>query len=732
MHGFPKRAPAPTVWSMRTLIPTWSTAAALRSVRVAVVVAGLFAFTSQVVGNVPMAIFAAFGSFATLLFASFGGTRRDKLVAHTILAVAGSVLIIIGTAASFNTAVVAAVTVPVAFCVLFSGIVGPNAASGAVAALVAYVLPATSRAGFSVVPDRLAGWWLASACGTLAVLLLSPRPGGDRLRASAANSAFALADQLDGALARKCTRRDSDAAVAAEHTLMNAFDSAPYRPTGLAVPDQALANLVVSLEWCTTALTDAFREGTDLTLAPESERHLFAKSGAVLRKTARLLGGEDVPGLVDDIGELESSVDAVGRAVLDGGVLAGDAEEVARISFHARLVAVAAISCATDALVATRHATPAIVSAELSRWRGGLDAPRSSGPRVVAFDSVRWLVSGNASLRSVCFLNSARAALAVAAAVAVADVANVQNGFWVVLGTISVLRTNATSTEATALRALGGTVIGFFIGAGLIIAIGSHTAALWIALPIAVLIAGYAPGTLPFAIGQAFFTVTIFILFNILVPVGWKVGVVRLEDVAIGAAVSAAVGAFFWPRGASKVVADDLADAFHRGGVYLAQATAWALATRPGLPESGAATVLAGSRLDDAMRGLMAEQGSKKVPKEQIWRLVSGTRRLRLTAQSLTASARPETPPMGSKSLVQESVRLAGLCDDLARRLSRTSSRVARELATLPAPVRETSHDPNSYALWVREHLVQAQRDLATMVEPVTIVAERWAQPWWR
>ena len=184
---------------------------------------------------------------------------------------------------------------------------------------------------------------------------------------------------------------------------------------------------------------------------------LPAESAAVLRKSARLLGGEDVPGLVDDIDELESSVDSAGRAVLDGGAPAEDGtEEAARISFHARLVAVAAISSATDALVATRQATPAIVSAELSRWRGGLDTASSSGPRVVALDSARRLVSGHASLRSVWFLNSARAALAVAVAVAIADVTNVQHGFWVVLGTISVLRTNAAATGATAVRALAG------------------------------------------------------------------------------------------------------------------------------------------------------------------------------------------------------------------------------------------------------------------------------------
>ena len=258
-------------------------------------------------------------------------------------------------------------------------------------------------------------------------------------------------------------------------------------------------------------------------------------------------------------------------------------------------------------------------------------------------------------------------------AVAVADVTNVQHGFWVVLGTVSVLRTNAASTGATALRALGGTVVGFFIGAGLILAIGSDTTALWVALPIAVLVASYAPGTFPFAIGQAFFTVTISILFNILVPVGWKVGVVRLEDVAIGAGVSAIVGAFFWPRGASKIVGDDLADAFHRGGLYLVQATAWALGIRPELPDAGAGTILAGGRLDDAIRAFMAEQGSKKVPKDQIWRLVGGARRLRLTALSLTVTPRPEpSPGVAPHVLVEESVRLAGLCDALAGRLSRT------------------------------------------------------------
>ena len=79
-------------------------------------------------------------------------------------------------------------------------------------------------------------------------------------------------------------------------------------------------------------------------------------------------------------------------------------------------------------------------------------------------------------------------------------------------------------------------------------------------------------------------------------------------------------------------------------------------------------------------------------------RLVGGMRRLRLTGPSLTATAQPETPPPASQSLVEEPVRLAGLCDDLAWRLARTSSTVAQELATLPAPVGATPYDDNSYA----------------------------------
>ena len=144
----------------------------------------MFAFALEVLGNIQMATFAAFGGFATLVLVSFGGSRRDKLAAHVALAVAGSVLLTIGTAVTSSTALAAIVTLPVAFVVFFAGVAGPNAAAAVNGALLAYVLPAASPGTLSMVPDRLAGWWLASVAGTAAVLVLSPSTRGDRLRAA--------------------------------------------------------------------------------------------------------------------------------------------------------------------------------------------------------------------------------------------------------------------------------------------------------------------------------------------------------------------------------------------------------------------------------------------------------------------------------------------------------------------------------------------------------------------
>jgi uncharacterized membrane protein YccC len=666
-------------------LPSWSEPAAMRALRAVLVIPSLFALTYEGIGNLQMALFAAFGGFATLVMASFGGSRRDKIVAHLGLAVTGSIALIIGTAVSGIDWLAVLVTIPVTFGIFFAGVAGPNAASGVTAALLAYVLPVATPGTMGMIPDRLAGWWLASVVGTAAVLLISPPSPGDRLRAAAAGSARTLAAQLEASARGTATTADHDAYLAAKHELLNAFASTPYRPTGLATADQGLASVVQILEWCTALIADATDGHPNLDRAAPCDRELAIASAAVLRQVGDLVADQDGSAPRPDAAGLDRLREASAAYHRRGdGEVSGDhdsVEIVARHAFHAQVIALAVRALVADALVATRRADPETVAAQRRGWYGAQPEGTEAERRAAALSGAIGVMARHASLRSVWFLNSLRGSLALALAVLVADLASVQHGFWVVLGTLSVLRTSATSTGSTALRALGGTVIGFAVGALLLLGIGTSTGALWAALPIAIAVAAYAPGTLPFVFGQAAFTVVVVVLFNLLVPVGWTVGLLRIQDVAIGCAVSLVVGVLFWPRGASSVVGDDLADAFRRDAAYLTQSVDWALGTRHDPPDTGAAAVTAATRLDEALRAFLAEQGAKRLSKQDLWTLVMATMRVRLTAYSLAGRQAPENARHHHRGLAYARATLAQAAADLAGFYERVAVLVGRPAA---------------------------------------------------
>jgi uncharacterized membrane protein YccC len=718
--------PGSTPW-----LPVWSSAAASRGLRAMVIMPGLFAFTFEVIGNVQMATFAAFGSFATLVLANFGGTPRDQLIAHTGLALVGTVLITIGTAVNTSVALAAIVTVPVTFVVFFGGILGPNAAAGVTAALLPYVLPAASPGTISMVPDRLAGWWLASVVGTAAVIAMS-RPGpGDRLRTAAAKLAGELADELDAIVRGDATEDKLNACIDSEHDLMTVFTASPFRPTGLATSDQALANAVELLEWCTSLIADSVRERNDLSGAPEIERELLAAAADVMRAAGTLLAGGSAEPDLERLEELR--MQSIGRLHRLPSA-ADDFREQAQISFHAHAISITALAIGADAEIAARVANADRIAEEGSRWFGGTTFDPATSRRQAA-SNLAGLAIRNASLRSVWFINSLRGSLALAAAVAVADLSSVQHGFWVVLGTLSVLRTNAAATGATALRALLGTLGGFVIGAAVITAIGTGSSVLWAVLPIAVFVAAYSPGTAPFAVGQAAFTVTIAVLFNLLLPVGPDVVVVRIEDVAIGCAVSLAVGLLFWPRGVSSVVGDDLADAFRSGAAYLTQAIEWAAGIRRQPPDGSLEAVTAGQRLDDALRGLMAEQGTKLVSIEQLWHLVGGSLRLRLTAHAVAGHPRHEIeePDAAIEVLDHRTAILRAWYDRLAAQVDRPRG---HGIDMLTPPTFSPDGNPrlalSPHLVWLCEHLTHLTEHLGELVAPAEKIAEIRRRPWWR
>ena len=566
---------------------------------------------------------------------------------------------------------------------------------------------------------------------------------------------------------------------------MTAFAGTPYRPVGLATADQGMASVVQLLEWCTALVADATDGHPNLDQAAQPDRDLLGQAAAVLGQTGDLLAGTSQrPPDTDALERQREAAAAYHRSAVDmegeGEVGGGSVEIIARHAFHAQAICLVVRNIVADALIATRRADPETIATRRLGWYGVQPEGTVAERRAASIAGAMGVLTRHASFRSVWFLNSLRGSLALAAAVLVADLSSVQHGFWVVLGTLSVLRTNAASTESTALRALGGTVLGFVLGALLLLGIGTSTPALWAALPIAVAVAAYAPGALPFTFGQAAFTVVVLVLFNLLAPAGWRVGLLRVEDVAIGCLVSLVVGVLFWPRGAASVVGDDLADAFRRGAAYLTQAVDWALGTRDEPPEAGAAAVTAGIRLDEALRGFLAEQGAKRVSKEDLWMLVMASMRLRLTAYSLAGLRAPEHlrhKPHGTgyarTALTRATADLADFYERVAMLVGRpvtgqvllpvkvppfsglngttpgASSRAAGDgedsgVAVLAGSgdadgleeagdlvrVITTPHHP--HLLWVHEHLQHLSSHAAAIAAPASHVAEQRRVPWWR
>ncbi|HVT00110.1 MAG TPA: FUSC family protein, partial [Solirubrobacterales bacterium] len=285
----------------------------------------------------------------------------------------------------------------------------------------------------------------------------------------------------------------------------------------------------------------------------------------------------------------------------------------------------------------------------------GGTAPREPtlAPTRTGLREGRRIVGSHRSMGSVWLRNSLRGAAGLALAVLVARVTDAQNGFWVVLGTISVLRSSALATGTTVVEAIAGTVIGIVVGGLIVVALGSAPGPLWAVLPFAVLLGAYSPRAISFTAGQAGFTIVVVVLFNLLDPVGWSVGVVRIEDVAMGCAVSLVTGFLLWPRGAAAVLRESIGGAYETAARYLDQTIATMLGAARAAPLEPVAVAAseAALRLDETVREYLAESGSARHDIDALARLVGGATRVRRVARLLhDASGLAPLAPLDSQA----------------------------------------------------------------------------------
>jgi uncharacterized membrane protein YccC len=618
-----------------------------------------FAVGDKLIANPMLATFAAFGSFAMLLLVGFGGPLRSRLQAQCALAVAGCVLVCIGTLASQNVWLATLATVLIGFVVIFAGVVSSVLAEATTSLLLAFVLPVTIAAPPSAVGDRLAGWAIAGAAAFVAVVVLWPAPTRDALRSGAIGACAALAARLRAEVAYtrgahdEQLARDRDHAIAQANAAVAAmhrgFLATPYRPTSLSTSARAIVRLVDELNWLNALVVESGQSTED---GPVGRPACAVKvaAAAVLERGAELLAltGGDCRELHAALAELTSAASrledsttadlSVSRALTQRGerdTLEQARELVTSLDpgFRARELAFAVSIIAGNIDLTAAAERRSWVARLLGRQPAGLAGTLSAAQE---------RATAHVDRDSVWLHNSVRGAVGLGLSVFVANRTGVQHSFWVVLGTLSVLRSNALATGQTVLSGLSGTVVGFVIGAALITVIGTNVTLLWLLLPVVILFAGVAPAAISFAAGQAAFTLTLVFLFNIIQPVGWRVGLLRVEDIALGCSVSLVVGLLFWPRGARAALRSALATAYTDSAEYLASAVSFALsrcdenAEPAATPAADAMRAAAASRrLDDTFRGYLSERGAKPVPLAGITSLLTGVGGLRLAADAV-------------------------------------------------------------------------------------------------
>jgi uncharacterized membrane protein YccC len=750
-----------------------------RAIRAAVIAPLCFAIGSEVIGNPQAALFAGFGAFALLLFIDFPGNRSSRLAAYSLLGVTGALLIAVGTLL-FRPVWLAVLSMAViGFIVLFSGAISSITAAAGRAALLTFILPVMVPADPADIPMRLLGWAVAVVIAVPISVFLWPPQDQNRLRSSAAELCRSLADMLrlqrpDGAgdPLVEMSRRVKD--------LRAAFHASASRPVALSTGSRLLMTLVEELEWLTTAVANACAEAPEVW--PEVGRKLRATAAETLDACAAVLDyqGRSGPGvrecgvLYQRIQQLRSAREAVSAQTLvelstaartGAGVstVAEATERAAPGEFDRPLYAAHELGYTVGIAAAT---VSAIAAADSRSWwqrllgkrtsfrtaEPGVDDAPALANVVGEATAAEHIAAGHLDRHSVWLQNSIRGAAGLALAVFIARISGQQEGFWIVLGALSVLRSNALTTGATVLRALIGTVIGFAIGGLLVGLIGTDLTVLWALLPIAVFVAAFAPDVISFTAGQAAFTVVVIILFNIIAPAGWRIGVLRVEDVALGCLASLIAGFLFWPRGAGAALGAALSEAYRAGALQLRQGVDYVTGRRNDPPDTHLAAAASGWRLDDALRQYLAERGAKHVPLESVTTLANGASRLRLAGTAVTrlmlADANSDgyaelSAPVGALTSQTEALTtwyhslgdvLMGENEPLP---AVTTSSTGESFLEVVLPAVDRCGDQNrarlaERLLWSGQYLGDVNRLRADLVEPAADVRARWRQPWWR
>jgi uncharacterized membrane protein YccC len=721
-----------------------------RAARAAVVVPVTFAFSLLIIRDVQFTTFAVFGCFALLVMANFGGNRRPRAIAYVVTTLAGAVLVALGTLVSPHAPVGAVVMLVVGFALSFASVFGGYLVAAQTALLLAFVLSVSISAPAAAAPARIGGWMLAGTVSTLAGLFVWPWFERTGLRRRAAEACAMAADLVEALHAG----RSADGLSSLQGRTRTAMDAmrseyarTTMRPAGPTRRDRAFVELMTQLEEVVD-VSERPLHGQGLWMRPciDEGSLLEAATSAALRgSAAALTGGKhpDIRAVVDARRAHRAALDRWARDELGSGRAPEDVLLGIDVDHTLRVLAYITIGLAANAVIAAGGRAddelPLPVSTPL------LEGARGVGVRTVQ------TIRTHLEPTSTVLHSSIRVGVGLAVAVLLARTLGLAHAFWVVLGTLSVLRSNALGTGRTAFEALAGTVMGFAVGGIFALVAGKDPVVMWTAMPLVVFLASYASSASSFVAGQAAFTLTVIVIFNLLAPAGWQVGLVRVEDVALGTGISVLVGLVLWPRGARHDLARSTSVLYRAVAAYLQQAFDLVLGIDAGVDAGRlrADAVRARDRAGEAFDVFLNERGAKSLDPHMAGRILSAGNQALLGADLLVVVAADlsdkRTRCRDSVATVDAQVRtlLAGLrhlADDFEGEAHsgpspEQPSLEALRLAALDCMRRSQNDGDSAGAMgvviageWV-QNLAQLS---ASLEQPATAAVDAAKVHWWR
>lgn len=515
-----------------------------RAARVTVAACLVFYVCRYLLGDATTALYALFGAVAMGALSDVSGRPAQRTRTYLAALVVGLALVALGTLLAVSTWAAAAGMLVVGFAVAYAGVGGPRAAGLANGLQLFYVLPCFPPYAPDTLGQRLTGLAVGVALLALADRVLWPDPAPPALAlrvADAAGSTAAYAHALRaGLLGADNEARLTALRAAADHAadgLRLSNLAVAQRPSGPGVRDRSLSRAAAAVRVVTGrlgAFADLLQRGGP---TPSTETAEFVGAvGSSLEGVRDALRGTGPAPAADPLDvALEAYLQRREQRLLD--------PSGPQPPLRTGLTAEAITETARTLVLATRGAVGAPVpdQAETPADFWFLHASRTQ---------LWWRrLRAHLTPRSVYLQNALRLAFGLAAARVVAGVLDLSHGFWVILATLSLMRTSAVASRAALLPAFAGTVAGAIVAGAVLTVVGYDTAAYAWALPI-VMIASFAAGpVLGLAAGQAGFTVVVAMIFAQVAPADWRLAEARLLDVVVGGLVGALIGAAVWPRG---------------------------------------------------------------------------------------------------------------------------------------------------------------------------------------